>query len=259
MKFIDSHSHLFLEEFSDDLDQVIQRARATGISHILMPNIDSSTIERMLKVTASYKNYCFPMLGLHPTSVDVHYEKELGTIMNTLETCNEFVAIGEIGIDLYWDKTYIEEQKYIFERQIQLALEHHLPIVIHCRDAFEYVYDILLKYRDTNLSGVFHSFMGTKEEAEKIIELKHFMLGINGVVTFKKSLLPEVLTHVSLDHIILETDSPYLTPVPHRGRRNESAFLKNTLIKIGDIYHLDIEDVAKQTYKNTLKVFGMLK
>ncbi|WP_455592075.1 TatD family hydrolase [Bacteroides sp.] len=256
---IDSHSHLFLEEFSEDLPQVMERARAAGVSHIFMPNIDSTTIEPMLAVCRQYKDYCFPMIGLHPTSVDSDYEKELAVVAEHLKHSTEFVAVGEIGLDLYWDKTYLKEQLIAFEQQVKWALEYRLPVVIHCRDAFEYIYKVLSPYKNTSLKGIFHSFTGTVEEAEKVMEFPGFKVGINGVVTFKKSSLPEVLNHIPLDRIVLETDSPYLTPVPNRGKRNESAYIVNTLMKVAEIYGESVDIVSEQTSENTLKIFGMSK
>ena len=233
---IDSHSHLFLEEFSQDLPQVIEHARAAGVSHIFMPNIDSTTVDAMLAVCNTYKGYCFPMIGLHPTSVNDEYEKELSVVSEYLKKANQFVAVGEIGLDLYWDKTYLKEQLTAFERQVEWALDYGLPIVIHCREAFEYIYKVLEPYKKTPLSGIFHSFTGTAEEAGRLMEWENFKVGINGVVTFKKSSLPEVLRTFPLERIVLETDSPYLTPVPHRGKRNESAYIVNTLSKVAEIY-----------------------
>lgn len=256
---VDSHSHLFLEEFSEDLPQVIERARVAGVSHIFMPNIDSTTIEPMLSVCRAYRGYCFPMIGLHPTSVDVGYEKELSVIHEYLKCSDEFVAVGEIGLDLYWDKTYLKEQLVAFERQIEWALEFQLPIVVHCRDAFDYIYKVLVPYKDTSLTGIFHSFTGTFDEAEKIMEFSGFKIGINGVVTFKKSSLSEVLKNIPLERIVLETDSPYLTPVPNRGKRNESAYVKDTLAKVAGIYDEPIEIVSEQTGKNALEIFRMPK
>jgi TatD DNase family protein len=257
MKIIDSHSHLFLEEFLDDLPQVIERARIAGVSHILMPNIDGTTVARLLVTCELYKGYCLPMIGLHPTSVDAMYDQGLRTVIENLKQHSSFVAIGEIGIDLYWDKTYLEQQLTVFERQIQLAIEVNLPVVIHCREAFGYIYHVLNKYKGSSLTGVFHSFMGTVEEAQQIMELGGFMFGINGVVTFKKSSLPDTLKKIPLERIILETDSPYLAPVPHRGKRNESAFLKDVLVKVAEIYQLDPEIVAAQTSENAIRMFGI--
>ena len=256
---VDSHSHLFLEEFADDLPQVMQRAREAGVTHIFMPNIDSTTIESLLSVCAAYKEFGFPMIGLHPTSVNKNYKKELDIVAGQLASSNGYVAIGEIGLDLYWDKTFLREQLLAFEKQVEWALEYHLPIVIHTREAFDYIYKVLQPYKETGLTGIFHSFTGTSEEAAKLLDFPGFMIGINGVVTFKKSQLPEVLKDVPLAHIVLETDSPYLTPVPNRGKRNESARLKDTLIKVAEIYRESPEVVAEATSENALKVFGMGK
>ena len=256
---VDSHSHHFLEEFADDLPQVMQRAREAGVTHIFMPNIDSTTIESLLSVCAAYKEFCFPMIGLHPTSVNKNYKKELDIVAGQLASSNGYVAIGEIGLDLYWDKTFLREQLLAFEKQVEWALEYHLPIVIHTREAFDYIYKVLQPYKETGLTGIFHSFTGTSEEAAKLLDFPGFMIGINGVVTFKKSQLPEVLKDVPLAHIVLETDSPYLTPVPNRGKRNESARLKDTLIKVAEIYRESPEVVAEATSENALKVFGMGK
>ena len=222
MRLIDSHSHLFLEEFAEDLPQVMARAREAGVTHIFMPNIDSTTIGPMLRVCREYKGYCYPMIGLHPTSVGADYEKEL-------------------------------------DKQIEWALEYGLPVVLHCREAFDHIYNVLKPYQQTPLKGIFHSFTGTSEEACRIMEFADFMIGINGVVTFKKSTLPEVLKNIPLERIVLETDSPYLTPVPNRGKRNESAYVKDTLVKVAGIYGNSPEKVAQVTSDNALKVFGMLK
>ena len=256
---VDSHSHLFLEEFAEDLPQVIKRAQDAGVTHIFMPNIDSTTIQPLLSVCASYKGLCFPMIGLHPTSVNESYKQELDIVFQQLTAPNDFVAIGEIGLDLYWDKTFLKEQLVAFEQQVEWALEYHLPIVIHTREAFEYIYKVLEPYKRSALTGIFHSFTGTEEEASRLLEFSGFALGINGVVTFKKSQLPEVLKNIPLSRIVLETDSPYLTPVPNRGKRNESAYVKDTLMKVADIYQIAPEVVAEATSENALKVFGMLK
>lgn len=256
---VDSHSHLFLEEFADDLPQVMQRAREAGVTHIFMPNIDSTTIEPLLSVCAAYKDFCYPMIGLHPTSVNGDYERELDIVAGQLASANRYVAIGEIGLDLYWDRNFLKEQLLVFEKQIEWALEYHLPIVIHAREAFDYIYKVLQPYKETELTGIFHSFTGTSEEAAKLLDFQRFMIGINGVVTFKKSQLPEVLKEIPLSRIVLETDSPYLTPVPNRGKRNESAYVKDTLAKVAEIYRKSPETVAEATSENALKVFGMGK
>lgn len=259
MTFIDTHSHLFLEEFADDLPEVIDRAKIAGVSKIFMPNIDCSTIEAMLKVTKQYEGYCYAMMGLHPTSVNENYREELAEMKRLLDLPNSYAAIGEIGMDLYWDKTFLKEQTEVFDTQIQWALEYGLPVVIHSRESFDEVYSVIKNYSDTGLTGIFHSFTGTLDEALKLLEFGSFKLGVNGVVTFKKSTLPEVLKYVPLERIVLETDSPYLTPVPNRGKRNESANVKDTLIKLAEIYQQDVEMVAKVTTESALSVFKMEK
>lgn len=199
------------------------------------------------------------MIGLHPTSVNETYEQELAIVRERLSAPNYFVAIGEIGLDLYWDRTFLKEQLLVFERQIEWALEYELPVVIHTREAFDYIYKVMEPYKKTALRGIFHSFTGTPEEAARLLEFDGFMLGINGVVTFKKSTLPETLLTVPLERIVLETDSPYLTPVPNRGKRNESANVKDTLAKVAEIYQKSLEHVAQVTSENALKVFGFRK
>ncbi len=257
MRLIDTHSHLFLEEFTDDLPQVIDRAKAAGIERIYMPNIDSTTLESLLLVCENYKGYCFPMIGLHPTSVNDGYMTELQKVREELAFPDKYVAVGEIGMDLYWDKAYFKEQQCVFDQQVNLALEHNLPIVIHCRDAFNEVYNLLLPYKNTSLKGVFHSFTGTIDEAVRFLEFTNFLFGINGVVTFKKSTLPQVLQEVlPLQRLVLETDSPYLAPVPNRGKRNESAFIVSTMMKIAEVYQVEPEKVGEITSDNALKLFG---
>ena len=261
MNLIDSHSHLFLEEFADDLPQVIERARQAGVTHIFMPNIDSTTIEPLLRTCAAYPGYLFPMAGLHPTSVNDTVDRELDIVYGELRQAREkgYVAVGEIGLDLYWDQTYLTQQLKAFEQQLQWALEFNLPVVIHCREAFPYIYKVLQGYRHTPLRGIFHSFTGTAEEAASLLEFPGFLLGINGVLTFKKSSLPEVLQSVPVERLLVGTDSPYLTPVPYRGRRNESGYVVHTLRRLAEVYALTAEEVAKITSENALKVFGMLK
>ncbi len=254
---IDTHSHLFLEEFKDDLPEVINRAREAGVSHIFMPNIDKASIVPLLRVCHDYANYCFPMIGLHPTSVKEDYEDELHIVEQELAMRKEYVAIGEIGMDFYWDRTFEAEQQWALKRQLDLALAYDLPVVIHCREAFSYIYKVLEAYRHTPLRGIFHSFTGTLEEAQRVLEFPRFLIGINGVVTFKKSSLPEVLSHIPLERIVLETDSPYLTPVPYRGKRNESSFIKYTLMKVAEVYGITPEKVSEVTSENALNLFGM--
>lgn len=257
MRLIDSHAHLFLEEFAEDLPQVIQRAKEAGVTHIFMPNIDSTTLEPLLNTCERYRGYCFPMIGLHPTSVDTRYREELECVRTELEKdAQRFTAIGEIGMDLYWDQTFRKEQEAVFRQQVEWALEYRLPIVIHSRNAFEPIYEILSDYKDTPLRGIFHSFTGTAEEAMRLLEFSGFLIGINGIVTFKKSTLPAVLAQIPLERIVLETDAPYLAPVPNRGKRNESAFLKDTLLKVAETCGEQPERVAEITATNALHLFG---
>lgn len=256
---IDTHSHLFLEEFAEDLEAVIERAQIAGVSHIFMPNIDSATIESLLGVCSRYDSYCFPMIGLHPTSVNENYHSELDVVLRELKSDKKYVAIGEVGMDLYWDKTYEKEQAAVLSKQLEWALDFDLPVVIHCRDAFDSICEVLRKFSGSSLRGIFHSFTGTAAEAMYLMEHFDFLLGINGIVTFKKSTIPDVLKVIPLEKIVLETDSPYLAPVPCRGRRNESANVKYVLLKVAEIYGKTPEEVAKITSESALKVFGMLK
>lgn len=256
---IDTHSHLFLEEFTEDLEAVIERAQIAGVSHIFMPNIDSATIESLLGVCSRCDNYCFPMIGLHPTSVNENYHSELDVVLRELKSDKKYVAIGEVGMDLYWDKTYEKEQAAVLSKQLEWALDFDLPVVIHCRDAFDSICEVLRKFSGSSLRGIFHSFTGTAAEAMYLMEHFDFLLGINGIVTFKKSTIPDVLKVIPLEKIVLETDSPYLAPVPCRGRRNESANVKYVLLKVAEIYGKTPEEVAKITSESALKVFGMLK
>lgn len=256
---IDTHSHLFVEEFADDLPQVVERAKESGVTHIFMPNIDDTTVEDMLAVCSRYPGYCFPMLGFHPTSVDADSMKKVKEMKKRLMDGHPYIAIGEVGIDLYWDKTWLREQQKVLEEQIQWALEWNLPLVIHCREAFPELFEVMEPYRNTKLSGVFHSFTGTIDEVEKLMAYENFLIGINGVVTFKKSALPETLKQVPIDRLVLETDSPYLAPVPNRGKRNESAYVKMVAAKLTELYGMEIGSIERQTALNALKVFKIHK
>lgn len=256
---IDTHSHLFVEEFEADLPEVVERAKAAGVTRVMMPNIDDTTVDAMLKVCADYEGYCYPMLGFHPTSVDSDdCLARVRSMKSLLKEGHPFVAIGEVGMDLYWDKTYLREQQRVLDEQIGWALESDLPLVIHCREAFPELFEVLSPYKHTSLSGIFHSFTGTAEEAEQVLGYSQFMLGVNGVVTFKKSNLPEILSAgVPLDRIVLETDSPYLAPVPFRGKRNESSYIYKVAVKLAEVYGVAFEEVNRATTLNALKVFKM--
>ena len=253
---IDTHSHIFSEEFQDDLPEVIARAREVGVEKIFMPNIDDTSLQAMLDVAGRYPDYCYPMLGFHPTSVEgPEAINKVREMKRCLVSGHRYIAIGEVGLDLYWDKTWLKEQQQVLDEQIQWALEWDLPLVIHCREAFPELFQVLAPYKETKLTGVFHSFTGTAAEACELMDYPHFMIGINGVVTFKKSTLPEALKEVPLTRLVLETDSPYLAPVPFRGKRNESAYVKQVAVKLAELYEKEIGEVERQTTENALKLF----
>ena len=255
MNFIDTHTHLFASEFKDDIDIVVKNAINSGVSKMLLPNIDSSTTNNMLQLCNKYPQHCFPMIGLHPCSVKKdNIEKEILHVEEMLNK-NKFIAIGEIGLDLYWDKSTLSYQKVAFESQIKLAKKYQLPIVIHVRDSFNEAIEIVEKLNNENLSGVFHCFTGNIKEAERIINLENFYLGIGGVVTFKNGGINKIINQISLDNIILETDSPYLTPTPFRGKRNESKYLVNIAQKMSEIYEIDINEIANKTSSNAINLF----
>ena len=255
MKFIDTHTHLFASEFKDDIDIVVKNAINSGVSKMLLPNIDSSTTNNMLQLCNKYPQHCFPMIGLHPCSVKKdNIDKEILHVEEMLNK-NKFIAIGEIGLDLYWDKSSLSYQKVAFESQIKLAKKYQLPIVIHVRDSFNEAIEIVEKLNNENLSGVFHCFTGNIQEAERIINLENFYLGIGGVVTFKNGGINKIINQISLDNIILETDSPYLTPTPFRGKRNESKYLVNIAQKMSEIYEIDINEIANKTSSNAINLF----
>jgi TatD DNase family protein len=254
MNFIDTHTHLFLAEFDNDLDNVIGNALSKGVSKFLLPNIDKSTTKRMLEISKQYPNKIFPMIGLHPTSVKKDFEEELKDLEYWLEK-EKFCAIGEIGIDLYWDKTYKNEQIKAFKKQIELAIQHNLPIVIHTRQAFETIFEILNEFKELP-KGVFHCFSGSLDQANQAIDMG-FKLGIGGVVTYKNGGLDKIVKEIDLKHIVLETDSPYLTPVPYRGKRNESAYILHIAEKLSSIKDISIEEVAKTTTENATKLFNL--
>lgn len=252
---IDTHSHLFVEEFSDDLSQTVQRAKDAGVTHVFMPNIDDTTVDDMIRACDEFPGYCFPMLGFHPTSVNNQSMTIVKNMKKLLVEGHPYIAIGEVGMDLYWDKTYLKEQQQVLDEQIQWALEYQLPLVIHCREAFPELFEVLKPYKNTSLSGVFHSFTGTQEEAYELMDYARFMIGVNGVVTFKKSSLPQILKTIPLDRLVLETDSPYLAPAPYRGKRNESSYIIKVAEKLAEVYEVDVEDIERQTTQNALKVF----
>ncbi len=255
MILTDTHTHLYSEKFEEDRDAVINRALAAGVSRFFIPAIDASYTQKMYELEALHPNKMFLMAGLHPTSVNSNYKKELKHVFNQLQQ-RRFFAIGEIGLDLYWDKTYLNEQKEAFRTQIQWAKKHELPIVIHCREAFDEIFEILDSEKGDNLSGIFHCFTGTYEQAKQAISY-NMKLGIGGVVTFKNGKIDQFLHKIPIENIVLETDAPYLAPTPNRGKRNESSFLKLIAQKVADIYQMDLADVAKITTQNSKDVFGI--
>ncbi len=254
---IDTHTHIYLEEFDDDRELMITRAKEAGISKLLLPNVDLETVDRLHQSCDQYLDYCLPMMGLHPTSVTSSWKEDLNTIRCWFGK-HKYVAVGEIGIDLYWDKTYIREQKLAFIEQLHWSIEMNLPVVIHTRDAFPEVFECLDIVGAQNLRGVFHSFGGSREELERALQYENFMLGINGVVTFKNSNFRDYLNICPIERIVTETDAPYLTPVPFRGKRNEPSYISYTVEKLAEIYQLSIEIVANKTTENAEKMFFVL-
>lgn len=257
MEIIDTHSHLFVEEFDEDRAEVVMRAREAGVKRLYMPNIDYESLPALLRTSEEYPDYCFPMLGLHPTSIKEFYREDLLRLWEVLQDDPQrFVAIGEVGMDLYWDRTYKEAQLDAFACQIGWAKQYNLPVIIHSRNAFQETFQTVETHFDANLRGVFHSFGGNVDEAQKILSLPGFYIGINGIVTFKKSILPEVLKEiVPLERVVLETDCPYLSPVPYRGKRNESSYLSFILECLSQIYNLPVELVAQVTTRNAETLF----
>lgn len=255
MPFIDTHTHLYLPEFDKDRDGAVERAVSSGVSKMLMPNIDIHSVGKMLKAENRYEGICHSMIGLHPTSVKVDYLSQLEVLEN-LYNNHKFIAIGEIGIDLFWDKTFIAEQIAAFRRQIAFAIEKDLPVVIHSRDSFPEVFSVVDEFAGQKLRGVFHAFSGTAEDAAKAVRMG-FKLGIGGIVTFKNSGLDKVLETIGPENLILETDSPYLAPVPYRGKRNESSYICIINKKIADIYGVKEEDIAGITYDNSVSLFNL--
>ena len=255
MNIIDTHTHLYLKQFNEDIDFVIKRSKDVGVNKFIFPAIDSSHFDSMHSLKGKYPDNIYLMSGLHPTDVKENYKDELEFVVNSLKTY-DYIAIGEIGIDLYWDKSFLNEQQEAFRFQIRLAMKHDLPIVIHCRDAFDEIFEILDKENCDKLRGVFHCFTGTLEQAKRAIDLG-FVLGIGGVITFKNGGIDKFLNQIDLKHIVLETDAPYLAPVPFRGKRNESSYIIYVLEKLSEIYGISKEKIAEITSKNAEKVFRL--
>ena len=250
---IDTHCHLYSKEFLNDLEGIMERALQKGVQRFYLPAIDSESTEAMLKIENDYPERCFAMMGLHPCSVNNDYMQELQQVEAWLSK-RSFAAVGEIGLDFYWDKTFILEQYIVFRKQCALALQYDLPVVIHSRNATQETISIIREFSGSGLKGIFHCFSGTLDEAREIID-EGFYLGIGGVITYKNSGLAEIITHIDLKHIVLETDAPYLAPVPFRGKRNESSYLELIALKIAECKKITLEEVVAITTDNAMHVF----
>ncbi len=256
MYLIDTHSHLYGQEFSDDLPLVVERAKSAGVGAIILPNIDCASIPMLQGTANRYQSYCFPCMGLHPTSVKEDYAVELACIEKELGQ-NRYFGIGEIGIDLYWDKTFYPQQVEVFRHQLQLAKKHNLPVIIHSRNSFDEVLSVVDQEIDPRLRGVFHSFSGSLQHYRHIMDYKTFYVGIGGVITFKNGGLAELVQQMRIDSILLETDSPYLAPHPYRGKRNESAHIALVAQKIAETLQISIDEVAEVTTQSAKQLFGI--
>lgn len=254
MMLIDTHCHLYSTEFGEEIADIIDKAQKVGVQKFYLPAIDSEVIQAMLDLEAAYPNKCFAMMGLHPCSVNENVEDELSIVNEWLHK-RDFVAVGEIGLDFYWDKTFAAEQKKAFDIQMSWALSKNKPIVIHTRNAMQETIDMVKPYAKKGLKGIFHCFSGSYESAKQIIDMD-FLLGIGGVLTYKNAGLPAALENIGLEHMVLETDAPYLSPVPYRGKRNESSYLLEIAIKLAEIKEVSLEDVATITTANAQKIFG---
>lgn len=255
MLFTDTHTHLYADEFSPDCDLLISEAIANGVQRFFLPNIDSTSVDGLTQLAEKYPSNCFPMMGLHPCSVKENWQEELNLVEKLLGE-HRYVAVGEIGMDLFWDKTFVKEQEIVFKRQVELANHYNLPLSIHSRDSFEEIYHILLSTKKEMPCGVFHCFTGNIEQAKRAIDLG-FYLGIGGVVTFKNSGLDKVIAEIPLQHLVLETDAPYLAPVPFRGKRNLPVYIIKVAEKIAEIKNVPLEEVARVTTQNTKIIFGV--
>lgn len=254
--FTDTHAHLYSEEFDADREAMINRAVEKNVHRFFLPNIDSESIPLLMKMAMEYPGKCFPMMGLHPTSVKENYKEELRIVKEWLDK-EKFFAIGEIGIDLYWDKTFLAQQQEAFRLQIQWAKEKKLPVVIHARDSLNEIFEILDELNDENLFGIFHCFSGNYDQAQKVISYGGFKLGIGGVVTFKNGGIDKFLSQIPIDNIVLETDSPYLAPVPFRGKRNESSYITIIAEKVAELYGITVKEVENITTENSKEVFSI--
>lgn len=256
MKFVDTHTHLFLNQFENDREIVVNQAINAGVTKLILPNVDQKSLNDMQKLCEKFPENCYPLIGLHPSSVKNNFEKILEKFETELET-KKYYGIGETGIDLYWDKTSLDIQKVSFIQHINWSKKYKLPLIIHARESFDQIFEIIEKENSSELFGIFHCFTGTKEQAERIISFGGFKLGIGGVVTYKTSNLDEILKFIDIQHIVLETDSPYLPPVPYRGKRNESSYIINIAQKVAEIYNVELPEIARITTENANKIFNL--
>ncbi|MDR2679707.1 MAG: TatD family hydrolase [Tannerella sp.] len=256
MKIIDTHTHIYSKEFDGDRPAIINAAKKAGIKAVLLPNEDSGSIESINRLCDEEPDFAFPMTGLHPTSVKKDYVKEMQLIEKTLAK-RRYYAIGEIGIDLYWDKTYLKEQKTVFEEQLRWSIDLQLPVAIHTRESLDEALDCIYNVGADRLKGVFHCFGGTIDEWNKISELSSFYIGIGGIITFKNNTLAEILEQIPVERILLETDAPYLAPVPYRGKRNEPAYIIKTAERVAECYKMTMEEIAKYTFQSALALFNI--
>lgn len=255
MIFIDTHTHIYLDEFDSDRSEAVERAKQNGVRYMLLPNIDSTSVDDMLTLSDEFPGNCFPMMGLHPTSVKENYREELALVESWLQK-RKFFGIGECGINLYWDKTFFKEQEYVFRHQIELALAYDMPLIVHIRDSYNEVIRILKDVNKPDLRGIFHCFSGSTEQARQATGLG-FSLGLGGVITFKNNRMQETLKHVDLKHLVLETDAPFLAPVPYRGKRNEPSYIPLVAEKVAEIKNIGVEEAAKATTENAIRLFGL--
>ena len=258
IEYIDTHTHLFVTEFDNDREAAVRRAVEAGVNKLCLPSINEKSLDALLGMCDAFPGVCYPMVGLHPTDVDKEYKTVLDNLYSRLKSDVRFIAVGEVGLDFYWDETYRSEQIDAFRVQIEWAAEMGLPLAIHSRSAFKELCEVLDGYRSRSLTGVFHCFSGSEEEARKLLSFDGFYLGIGGVSTYKKSTLPTVLENVPLERILLETDSPYLAPVPHRGKRNESAYIPDIAAFLATVYGCEPGEVATVTTSNARNLFKKL-
>ncbi len=255
MMLIDTHTHIYMEAFDEDREEVIRNAASNGVEYMVLPNVDTETTARLKSVVNEYPEKLFPAMGLHPTSVKADYKAVLEGIEQEFQE-RKYYAVGEIGIDLHWDKTFLKQQQEAFARQIEWSLTYDLPIIIHARKSYNEIFQVLNTFKGQNVRGIFHCFSGSYEQAKKIADMG-FLMGIGGVLTFKNSKLGETVRHFDLKHFVLETDAPYLAPTPYRGKRNQPAYVRLVARKMADIFNVEIENIAKSTTNNAAKLFRL--